>query len=356
MEKDAIINSIKNLDNTGCADLSCCKAVLIDHPLMGKNYPLYYPGGFAFTFKITDYNIKHDYALRVWTKNVDEIEVRANALSNYLRGHKSAHYFVENYDYISQGLNIRNQWVDVIKMNWIDGDTLFEYLKKKCDRNNDECETKSTIRELAKKIKLMFRWMHANKISHGDLQPNNIMVLGDELYLCDYDSVCVPELEGKYLQATTGVEGYQHPLRMESNHYMSRRDDYFSELIIYMGLLIFSLDPSLWQHEESTESYFYFTKHDFDAICSGEEPKSLVRLKELTISTPGEKATHNEVMKLVDLMIENLKGSYEEIKPMPGLDSIYCCLCGNEVLDHYKYCPICGYRLLKQKKYYESIC
>lgn len=84
------------------------------------------------------------------------------------------------------------------------------------------------------------------------------MVKSDgSLVLVDYDSMYVPGLED-FDDEIKGLEGYQHPSRWKMKK-MSRKADYFSELIIYTSLMTFAEIPSLWKDKniKDTETMLF---------------------------------------------------------------------------------------------------
>jgi serine/threonine protein kinase len=104
----------------------------------------------------------------------------------------------------------------------------------------------------------MVEQLHRVSISHGDLQHGNILVRNNgSLVLVDYDSIYVPSLKG-YKDEIKGLVGYQHPARWE-NTYISEKNDYFSELIIYTSILALSYFPNLWRelNIENTETLLF---------------------------------------------------------------------------------------------------
>lgn len=124
------------------------------------------------------------------------------------------------------------------------------------------------MRDLAANFKKLFKDLHQAGVSHGDLQHGNV-VIGEDLSikLVDYDSVYVPTIQGEQ-QITSGLTGYQHPIRKTTCTQAAPYDDYFSELIIYSGLLALSIKPDLWpDDEDEIDNFsFLFTENDFDNI------------------------------------------------------------------------------------------
>ena len=124
----------------------------------------------------------------------------------------------------------------------------------------------------------MITTLHKYHISHGDLQHGNILVDdNDNLFLIDYDSVYVPELQGE-ADIIKGLKGYQHPKRGD-NLLANEKVDYFSELIIYLSILAIAEKSSLvekYQVEDSEQLLFSF--EDFKDLENSQVYVDLMQL------------------------------------------------------------------------------
>ena len=109
----------------------------------------------------------------------------------------------------------------------------------------------------------MTKALHKNSISHGDLHHENILVdKNGELKLLDYDSICIPELDGGP-DVCRGRQNYQLPSRLSSPLIASVTNDYFSELIIYLSLKAIIEKPLLWKQYNSQQQKMLFNQVDF---------------------------------------------------------------------------------------------
>ena len=226
-----VVNAIQN------ADLS-----IKDPFLKGSTYqrnkmgrPLSYSGGYSIVFP---FEVKASkVAVRCWIAGIDDIEMRLNAISAFFKQVQSP-YFV-NFEYVRNGLFIDNQFFPLVRMDWVEGLTLRDFVQQHL-RNQQKLES------LADRFLEMCVHLHSLGISHGDLQHGNIVVRSDDsIRLIDYDSVYVPSLQG-YSQVVAGLESYQHPLRKTTSSY-GPNTDYFSELIIYLSLKVLARESDLWQ-------------------------------------------------------------------------------------------------------------
>ncbi len=133
-------------------------------------------------------------------------------------------------------LKVKGVWYPILKMEWINGESLSTYIEK-------NLTNPAAIQSLSQKFIELAKNLEQNSIAHGDLQHGNIIVVGEEIKLVDYDGMYVPGLDGM-LSNEIGHPNYQHPIRSEKDFgpYLDR----FSEWIIYLSLKAISLDPSLW--------------------------------------------------------------------------------------------------------------
>lgn len=208
-----------------------------------------YCGGFCMVYPLVNSQGKK-YAFRVWHQEIDGIKDRIKKIASYLQT-QNIPYFVE-FEFVESALNVpdaydANSQIDAIRMDWVAGDNLIDYLNKIITSDQDDNQKKTAILEIAEKFKNMVVALHEKHISHGDLQHGNIIITPQkELKLVDYDSVYVPTFTNE-IQVTSGLAGYQHPCRKGTNTIASEKDDYFSEYIIYASLLAYAEDLSLWE-------------------------------------------------------------------------------------------------------------
>lgn len=305
-------------------------------PMPGLLGPMFYPGGFGVVFPLID-SSKHKYAFRVWHKEIPGIKERTNKIATCLHS-INLPYFVE-FDYVSGGLTVEeedgSQIVDTVRMDWVEGENLHDFISNTKERESID-GFKTIMRNLAENFKKMFKDLHQAGISHGDLQHGNVVIKDDlSIKLVDYDSVFVPSIKGEK-QITCGLTGYQHPIRKTTCDEAAEYDDYFSELIIYSGLLMLSVFPDLWpDDEEEIDSFsFLFTENDFDNILNdtkGVRAFSESNLNKVTSCDLFKKVANArpndvndasvvlELKKLLVLLVNDLNQTdLSKIKPLPG--------------------------------------
>lgn len=214
--------------------------------------PIQYSGGYTSVFPF-DKKTGERVAVRLWIADIDEAKKRSIAIANYLSNLNSS-YFVD-FNYIDDAILINGSLYPIVLMEWVDGERLKDYI-------NTNISNLSVILKLAENFKQMVVSFHQEKIAHGDLQHGNILVKPDgTLVVVDYDSMFIEPLNGMK-DTIKGLPGYQHPARQNNNE-LHHKLDYFSELVIYLSLLVFADNPNLWGNYFESEDLL-FSKVDFE--------------------------------------------------------------------------------------------
>jgi len=210
-----------------------------------------YSGGYTTVFPFHN-NKGNKVAVRLWIANIGDAKKRSLEISNYLENLNCA-YFV-GFNYIDDAVLVNGKLHPIVLMDWVDGQTLKDYI-------DSNITNSSKIHDLATKFKEMTSYFHKENIAHGDLQHGNILVKNDgSLVAIDYDSMFIEPLKGMS-DTIKGLPGYQHPAR-HSNRSVNSKLDYFSELVIYLSLLIFADTPKLWDDYFETADLL-FSKEDY---------------------------------------------------------------------------------------------
>ncbi|MHC4507276.1 MAG: hypothetical protein ACYTFI_28745, partial [Planctomycetota bacterium] len=117
------------------------------------------------------------------------------------------------------------------------------------------------IKALAAKWQEMIAALKDAGVAHGDLQHGNILVVGGEIRLVDYDGMYVPGLAGM-MSNETGHPNYQHPHR--SGAQFGPDLDNFSAWAIYVSLVALVADPTLWEKTTHGDEALIFRRADFE--------------------------------------------------------------------------------------------
>lgn len=218
-----------------------------------------YSGGFSIVFPIV--RSSNTFALRCWTQDVENAEVRYKEVDVYLKRVRLP-YFVD-CEYVPKGILVSGTSHPITRMEWAEGLSLRDFISQNLQHPH-------LFKVVADEFQKMVATLHKHQIAHGDLQDGNILLKQNgnnvEIKLIDYDTLFVPALSGQ-LDKIHGLPEYQHPKRMAAgeNAQVNEKVDYFSELVIYLSFLALSEKPELWnQFEDKTERGLLFSKEDFE--------------------------------------------------------------------------------------------
>jgi len=255
-----------------------------------------YSGGYTTVFPFHK-QTGNKVAVRLWIADIGDAKKRSLEISNYLENLNNAYF--AGFKYIDDAVLVNGNLHSIVLMDWVDGQTLKEYI-------NFNIKNASKILGLAEKFKEMTAYFHKENIAHGDLQHGNILVKNDgSIVAIDYDSMFIEPLNGMS-DTIKGLPGYQHPAR-NSNQFVNSRLDYFSELVIYLSLLIYAETPKLWEEYYETEDLL-FSKDDFANPNNSKLINSHLKSSNQTIS------------ELTKKMIEELKATdINQLRPLEEL-------------------------------------
>jgi serine/threonine protein kinase len=221
-------------------------------PVMQKHNPhllLSYNGGKAIVYEIQTKD--KIYALKCWVEDLGNLKVHYKAIDEYLKK-VNLPYFVD-FSYQEKGILVNGIKYPIICMEWVEAISFKTFIGNNI--HNPAC-----LRNLAENFLKMAETLHKNNISHGDLQHGNILIRKDNNNICliDYDSLFVPELRNEN-DHIKGLPGYQHPHRNKLVK-LNVKSDYFSELIIYLSLIILSEKPHYWDKIAQEETLIFSSK------------------------------------------------------------------------------------------------
>ena len=215
---------------------------------------VHYTGGFSRVYLI-DIPAR-SVVLRVWLNEIQNVQPLYKQAEKFFEKRPNP-YFV-NFHYIQNGIEVNQQVWPILFMEWVDGLTLNQFL----DANLPH--SPRLVEAVADQFLNMTRNLHQEGISHGDLQDGNIIVTKHPsqtgLKLIDYDTLHIPRFNDFKRQAV-GVSGYQHPRRSEKD-VEKQKWDYFSELVIYLSLCVYTEKPELWKYQQ--EKALLFSRADFN--------------------------------------------------------------------------------------------
>ena len=253
----AIQDASNNLD-----ELAHLVPVLDDH---GEPYRS--SGAFAVVFKMKDEQTGKCYALKCFT---EEQEGRAEAyrkIADELENVKSS--YITSVRYLEKEIFVDSSCEEdefpVLLMDWIDGETMEDYIAK------NHKDKYSMIMLCSRFYNLVF-WLRSQPFAHGDIKPDNIMICKDDkLTLIDYDGMFVPSMKGQK-SPTIGTKDFSHPLRSIDD--FDKTIDDFALATILLSLHAMGQNPSLFELYGS-EGRLLFANNDYLSPYSSIAFKSL---------------------------------------------------------------------------------
>jgi tRNA A-37 threonylcarbamoyl transferase component Bud32 len=160
---------------------------------------------------------------------------------------------VIDFKYLLKGIMNDDNWYPIVKMGWLEGHTLEQFLSK-------NLHNKTELDRFIAQFTAVMRELQQHGIAHGDLQHGNLIVRKGDVMLVDYDGMFVPSMKGQSSREL-GHSNYQHPAR-NTSHFDAGIDN-FSAWIIYHTVMLLRSDPGLWQRNGGGEDCLLFRHSDF---------------------------------------------------------------------------------------------
>lgn len=181
-----------------------------------------------------------EYALRCYTRQDASSPERYAALDSFVSGNGLSRQ-VGIVTWYEDQVKVKGALWPVLKMEWIAGQQLNEYVGYHADQGNGP-----VLGTLAARWLELVEGLQRVSFAHGDLQHGNILVdQAGQLRLVDFDSVWIPALQGQKAPSETGHGSYQ-PYGANGQLRWGPFMDTFSGLVIYLALLALARDPGLW--------------------------------------------------------------------------------------------------------------
>ncbi|MEI7940608.1 MAG: hypothetical protein WCK27_28350, partial [Verrucomicrobiota bacterium] len=260
-------------------------------------------GSFADVYKIECPG--RAWAAKCFTKEVTDQQERYEAIDRHLAQARLP--YTVAFGYQPQGLRVKGREYPLLKMEWVIGVSLSAFI-------GDNLSNPALLGALAKKWMAMLKALQQAEIAHGDLQDRNVLVVGGDLRLVDYDGMFVPALAGKFSNEI-GQRNFQHPCRTNIDYgpYL----DNFSGWVVYASVVALSDRPELWSKYQGGDECLLFRRDDF------EHPEASAVLRDLNQSTNGN-------VRLLGEFIARL--SALSVLDVPPLDVVHGAAAGNEAV------------------------
>ncbi len=256
-------------------------------------------GAFAVVYKAVDPEGK-PLAVRTFSTESPLRREHYQLLGNYLKSHKLRSLI--DFEYRDDAIRSAGdgKWYPMLLMEWVEGQTLFQWVRCKCRKGKTDSLVKGSRHWCALVAKLADA-----RVAHGDLQHANILVTrAGRLKLVDYDGMAVPGLFGRR-NLEVGLQPYQHRQR-DATTLLSPDLDNFSALLLYVAPAPLAAQPQLWLTHVEQPHYdkLLFRNEDFLA-----PDQSLLR-RDLRGSPDAE------VRMLADRLFASAAGSMDAVPPL----------------------------------------
>ena len=238
--------------------------------LDGNGNPIMSNGNFAVVFKMKNVETDKMYAVKCFTREQDEREVRYREIIKVLEQIKSP-YFVSTHYYEKELFVDTSQDEEtefpVLLMDWVEGYPIDQFIQ-------DNISNKYRLQLLSYNFCQLGVWLLSQQIAHGDLKPDNIIVREDfSLVLVDYDGMFIPAFYGKSA-LEVGSPDFQNPNRSIST--FNRNIDDFSIALIALSLKSIALSPTLY--EKSKSNALITSARDYADLSKSDTLVSLLAL------------------------------------------------------------------------------
>jgi hypothetical protein len=220
------------------------------------------------------------WAVKCFTREIPGLRERYIEISKYLQQVRLP--FMVEFKYLDQGVRVRNQWYPILKMDWVQGFTLNQFVK-------DHLDKPQVLDKLCQLwVQLSSRLREAN-LAHCDLQHGNVLLVqasragAVSIKLVDYDGMCVPALT-MLKSIELGHPSYQHPQRIREGLY-GLEVDRFSHLVIYTALrAVMASGRRLWDKYDNGDNLL-FRQQDFEAPGQSAVLQELSRIGNTEVQT-----------------------------------------------------------------------
>ena len=231
--QDAVLNP-----QISFKDVDLCSAEVVKY---ANGLPIPASGNFGIVYQMVHPDGRR-WAVKCFTVDIPGRGERYQKISAHLR--RIDLPFLVGFDYLPEGVFIKGEWFPILKMEWVEGQTLNRFVADRLDQP-------ALLKTLTDMWPKVARGLRQAQVTHADLQHANIMLVPGKakgsvsLKLVDYDGMYLPELAGTQ-SGESGHPSYQHPSRVTRRLY-GPEVDRFSHLVIYAALrALMSCGQRLW--------------------------------------------------------------------------------------------------------------
>jgi DNA-binding beta-propeller fold protein YncE len=198
------------------------------------------------------------WAVKCFTRQVAGLRQRYAAVSDHLA--RARLPFGVKFHYLEQGIRVSGRWFPVVKMRWVEGWTLNEFVRANLDKP-------ALLEALGHIWQRMAGRLREADVAHGELQHGNVLLVPGSsaqslaVKLIDYDGMYVPALADKP-SGEVGHPNYQHPQRLREGTY-GPDVDRFGLLVVAAALRCLRAGGrGLWERYDNGDNLL-FKEADF---------------------------------------------------------------------------------------------
>jgi hypothetical protein len=245
--------------------------------------PMPRSGNFADVYQVHCPASGSCWAVKCFTREVPGLQDRYGAIGRHLAQARLP--FTVDFLYLEQGIRVRGGWHPVVKMRWVEGLLLNEFVRGALDKP-------AALQALAQVWLRMAQRLREAQVAHGDLQHGNVLLVPGStagalaLKLIDYDGMYVPAL-AQSRSGEVGHPSYQHPQRLREGTY-GPEVDHFAVLLVYIAIRALMVGGrALWDRYDNGDGLLF---------------------REEDLRSPRESALFNELWHLSGAAVHALAG------------------------------------------------
>jgi WD40 repeat protein len=241
------------------------------------------------------------WAVKCFTRGNVGLRERYQEISAWLRKVKLP--FTVDFSYLEQGIRVAGKWHPVLKMQWVEGLTLNQFVAQNLDKP-------AMLEALVQIWGKMAKYLRAAEVGHCDLQHGNVLLVRGTggalaLKLIDYDGIWIPPLT-MVKSGEVGHPSYQHPQRLREGTYNIDVDRFPLLLVATALRALKAKGRALWEKYDNGDNILF---------------------KETDLLDPNQSALVQELLNLGDppttaLLIPLLKSLRHGLESAPLLEEI----------------------------------
>ena len=214
--------------------------------------PMPRSGNFADVYEVRCPNGSR-WAVKCFTREVPGLRERYQEISRHLQQAKLP--FTVEFTYLDKGIRIHGNWYPLLKMQWVEGFTLNDFVRQQLDKP-------AMLGALLQIWGRMATRLREAGIAHADLQHGNVLLVPGAnanslaLKLIDYDGMFVPALAGTK-SGEVGHPSYQHPQRLREGTYTAEVDRFPLLLIAASLQCLQTGGRALWEKYDNGDNLLF---------------------------------------------------------------------------------------------------